>query len=68
MSHKQNWLDFDMKMKLINTLYQIGFKKETIVVVLHRIEIFDEDIGLALFKTLLDVEESKIVEAKEEID
>jgi len=47
------------KLQIIESLYRIGFQKEFIIVVMHRIEIFDEDIGLALFNAFVSWEAAK---------
>ncbi len=47
------------KLEIIDTLFRVGFAKEIISLVLYKIEYFKEDLGEALWKSLLAIEENK---------
>ncbi len=55
----------NLKLEIMRTLNMIGYEKEIIAIILYRIEYYNEDIGEALWKNLLDIQESQKNEQKD---
>ena len=58
---------FDQKLQLMSILNTIGFDKVTIAITLHRMEIFSEEIGTALFETCKLLAKNESVENKTDV-
>lgn len=47
------------KLEIMRTLSTIGFSKDLITLVIYRIEMFEEDIGEALWNSALSISEAQ---------
>lgn len=52
-------LDFCMKMQLIETLAKAGYNLNIVTMCLNRIEVFQEDVSVALLNAIISLQPKK---------